>query len=271
MSPADLEAFCEGSPEEIAARPGWAGFHEAFLSALESGAVCAAVRDDDGSWNAVPWVKRGILAGFRAAPVVPFPDWPGGARDKASYPPRRIAEADGVRMVPGGSSVRRGACLGRGVVIMPPAFVNVGAWIGDGTMVDSHALVGSCARIGARVHLSAGAQVGGVLEPAGARPVVVEDGAFVGALAALLEGVVVRERAVIAPGTILSAGVPIHDLVNRRILRGEVPPGAVVVPGSRPAPGDYAREAGINLAAPCIVKYRDSKTEASLALEEALR
>jgi len=271
MSPADLEAFCAGSPEEIAALPGWAKFHEAFLSALESGAVCAAVRADDGSWNAVPWVKRGILAGFKAAQVLPFPDWPGGARDKASYPPRVISEADVVRMVPGGSSVRRGACLGRGVVIMPPAFVNVGAWIGDGTMVDSHALVGSCAHIGARVHLSAGAQVGGVLEPAGARPVVVEDGAFVGALAALLEGVVVRERAVIAPGTILSAGVPIHDLVNGRVLKGEVPPGAVVVPGSRPAPGDYARKAGINLAAPCIVKYRDAKTDASLALEEALR
>ncbi|HSV56255.1 MAG TPA: 2,3,4,5-tetrahydropyridine-2,6-dicarboxylate N-succinyltransferase [Magnetospirillaceae bacterium] len=271
MSPAELEAFCDDEPERIAGRQGWAEFHDAFLAALESGAVAAAVREPDGRWASVPWVKRGILAGFRAAPVEAFPAWPGGARDKTSFPPRCITPADGVRLVPGGSSIRRGTCLGRGVVVMPPAFINVGAWIGHSSMVDSHVLVGSCAHIGERVHLSAGAQVGGVLEPVGARPVVVEDGAFVGALAALLEGVVVRERAVIAPGTILSAGIAIYDIVNGRVFRGEVPPGAVVVPGSRPASGAYARKAGIRLAAPCIVKYRDGKTEAALALEEALR
>lgn len=271
MNLAEMEAFCAGAPGEIAAQPAWADFHGAFLSALESGEAVSAERAPDGSWRAVPWVKRGILAGFKAAPIVPFPAWPGGARDKASYPPREIGEAEGVRLVPGGTSVRRGARLGRDVVVMPPAFINVGAWIGDGTMVDSHALVGSCAHIGAGVHLSAGVQIGGVLEPAGARPVVVEDGAFVGALAALLEGVVVRERAVIAPGTILSAGLPIYDLVHGRILRGEVPAGAVVVPGSRPAAGAFAESQGLRLAAPCIVKYRDAKTDAALALEEALR
>jgi len=271
MTIANMEAFCEGSPDEIAARPGWADFHEAFLDALESGAISAAVRSDDGGWNAVVWVKRGILAGFKASPVVPFAAWPGGSCDKAAFPPREIREADKVRLVPGGSSIRRGTYLAPGVVVMPPAYINMGAWIGEGTMVDSHALVGSCAHIGSRVHLSAAAQIGGVLEPAGARPIIVEDGAFVGAHSALLEGIVIRERAVIAPGTILSSGVPIYDLVNEKILRGEVPAGAVVVPGSRPASGEYARKNGITLAAPCIVKYRDAKTETSLVLEEALR
>jgi 2,3,4,5-tetrahydropyridine-2,6-dicarboxylate N-succinyltransferase len=271
MTTSALEAFCEGTPDEIAARPGWVDFHPAFLDALEAGDVTAARKDADGSWQAVPWVKRGILAGFKAAGIEPFPAWPGGARDKAAFPPRILREGDGVRLVPGGSAIRRGAYLARGVVVMPPAYVNVGAWIGEGTMVDSHALVGSCAHIGSRVHLSAAVQIGGVLEPAGARPVVVEDGAFVGAQSALLEGVVVRERAVIAPGTILSAGVAIYDLVNGRVLHGEVPALAVVVPGTRPASGAFASAHGISLAAPCIVKYRDSKTEASLALEEALR
>lgn len=271
MTTTEMEEFCSGTPDEIAARAGWAAFHEEFLTALEGGVVTAARKAEDGRWQAVAWVKRGILAGFKAAPIQAFPAWPGGARDKASFPPREVRESDGVRLVPGGSALRRGAHLAKGVVVMPPAYVNVGAWIGEGTMVDSHALVGSCAHIGKRVHLSAGAQVGGVLEPAGARPVVVEDGAFVGALAALLEGVVVRERAVIAPGTILSAGVAIYDLVNGRVLHGEVPEGAVVVPGTRPASGPFAAERGLSLSAPCIVKYRDSGTDASLALEEALR
>ncbi len=271
MTESEMESFCGGSPDEIAARPGWASFHEAFLDALEGGRIAAALREADGSWTAVAWVKRGILAGFRASKIRPFPAWPGGARDKEAFPPRIIRESDGVRLVPGGSAVRRGAYLAEGVVIMPPAYINVGAWIGKGTMVDSHALVGSCAHIGANVHLSAAVQIGGVLEPPGARPVVVEDGAFVGAHCALLEGFIVRERAVLAPGTILSAGVAIQDLVNGAVLHGEVPPGAVVVPGSRPASGEYASRNGIRLAAPCIVKYRDEKTEASVALEEALR
>jgi 2,3,4,5-tetrahydropyridine-2,6-dicarboxylate N-succinyltransferase len=154
---------------------------------------------------------------------------------------------------------------------MPPAYINVGAWVGSGTMVDSHALVGSCAQVGERVHLSAAAQLGGVLEPAGARPVIVEDDCFIGALTGLFEGVVVRSRAVLAAGTIITSSTRLYDLVKGRELRGEVPEGAVVVPGSRPGSGDYAASRGISLYAPCIVKYRDGKTDAATALEEALR
>ncbi len=183
----------------------------------------------------------------------------------------RTGPDDGVRMVPGGSSVRRGAHVARGVVVMPPAFVNVGAFVGEGTMVDSHALVGSCAQIGRRVHLSAGAQVGGVLEPVNARPVIVEDEVFVGALCGLFEGVVVRERAVLASGVILTASTVVFDLVQEREWTREIPAGAVVVPGVRPARGAFAVSRGIGLSAPCIVKYRDARTDAATALESALR
>lgn len=242
-----------------------------LLTGLEAGDIRAAQRSEDGVWTANTWVKMGILSGFRSTGVIPIEGWPGGASDKAAFPPRILGSGDGVRMVPGGSSVRRGAHLGAGVVIMPPAYINVGAFVGEGTMVDSHALVGSCAQIGARVHLSAGAQIGGVLEPPNARPVVVEDGAFVGALCGLVEGVVVRAGAVLAPGTIVSASTTIFDLVRGRELRGEIPEGAVVVPGSRPAKGDFAISRGISLYAPCIVKYRDEGTNAATVLEEALR
>ncbi|HYC79343.1 MAG TPA: 2,3,4,5-tetrahydropyridine-2,6-dicarboxylate N-succinyltransferase [Planctomycetota bacterium] len=242
-----------------------------MLEALETGAVRAASRGDDGAWSAHAWVKTAILVGFRRSAVahVPAPDGP--FLDKTAYPPRRLGLDDGVRLVPGGSAVRRGAFLARGVVVMPPAYVNVGARVGEGTMVDSHALVGSCAQIGARVHLSAGAQIGGVLEPAGARPVVVEDDAFVGALAGVFEGVVVRARAVLAAGVVLTASTTLFDLVHRRDVRGEVPEGAVVVPGTRPASGAYAVERGLSVSAPLIVKYRDARTDAAVALEDALR
>jgi len=242
-----------------------------LLDALESGEVAATERGDDGCWRAVPWVKAAILAGFRASGVVEQPSWPGGSMDKSAFPPRVFTPADRVRVVPGGTSVRRGARIAAGVVIMPPSYINVGAVVGSGSMVDSHVLVGSCARVGAGVHLSAGVQLGGVLEPVGALPVVIEDGVFIGAQSAVLEGVVVRERAVLAPGTVLSGSLVIFDLVMGRELKGEVPAGAVVVPGSRPASGAFARERGLQLYAPCIVKYRDEGTDASLVLEEALR
>ncbi|HET7838995.1 MAG TPA: 2,3,4,5-tetrahydropyridine-2,6-dicarboxylate N-succinyltransferase, partial [Rectinemataceae bacterium] len=242
-----------------------------LLGELERGGIRAALRGEDGVWRAQAWVKLAILAGFRSTRTVPIEGWPGGAFDRSAFPPRRLGLEDGVRLVPGGSSVRRGAYLGPGVVIMPPAYVNVGAWVGAGTMVDSHALVGSCAQIGERVHLSAAAQVGGVLEPAGARPVVVEDDCFIGALCGLFEGVVLRRRAVLAPGLILTASTTVFDLVGERELSGEIPEGAVVVPGSRPAKGGFARERGISLYVPCIVKYRDQGTDAATALEGALR
>ena len=251
-----------------------------LLDALERGVVRAAERGDDGTWRAVPWVKRGILVGFRAGTIVDMsPDAGGPFRffDKHTYPTQPIALSQGVRIVPGGSTVRRGAHLAPGVVCMPPMYVNVGAWVGAGTMVDSHALVGSCAQVGARVHLSAAAQIGGVLEPVNAAPVVIEDDVFVGGNCGVYEGTVVRERAVLASGVILTRGVPVYDLVHERVLRAEggqpleIPAGAVVVPGARALKTGWGAEQGLSLQAPIIVKYRDAGTDASTALEESLR
>ncbi|AXH96432.1 2,3,4,5-tetrahydropyridine-2,6-dicarboxylate N-succinyltransferase [Ornithinimicrobium avium] len=243
---------------------------EELLRALEDGSVRAATRDEEGTWQAHAWVKRGILAAFRHGETVEL-DWPGGAVDRSLVPARRIGLGDGVRLVPGGTSVRRGAHLAAGVVVMPPSYVNVGAHVGPGSMVDSHVLVGSCAQVGERVHLSTAVQLGGVLEPVGATPVVVEDDVFVGAQCGLYEGAVVRRGAVLAPGVVLTSGTTVYDLVEQREHRGEVPEGAVVVPGSRPARGDYADVLGLSLYAPVVVKYRDASTDAATVLEDALR
>ena len=268
LSPEQLQAFYERDPEVVLADAGWEDAHAALLDHLESGAVRAAERRQDGRWVAVPWLKQALLVGFRRSAVE---ELPGPTFDKSAFPPRAFTLGDGVRLVPGGTAVRRGAHLGRGAIVMPPAYVNIGAYVGEGTLIDSHALVGSCAQIGARVHLSAGAQVGGVLEPVGALPVVVEDEAFVGGLVGLFEGVVVRRRAVLGAGVVLTGSTTIHDLVRGAELRGEVPEGAVVVPGSRPARGAHAERLGLQLAAPVIVKYRDARTDAATALEDALR
>jgi len=246
--------------------------------ALQAGTVRAATRGPDGTWQANTWVKSGILLGFRLGAVVELAG-AGGLpfTDKDTYGVRRFGAGDGVRVVPGGSSVREGAYLGRGVVCMPPMYVNAGAYVDDGTMVDSHALVGSCAQIGKRVHISAGAQIGGGLEPAGALPVVVEDDVLVGGNTGVYEGTIVRERAVLAPGTILTGGTVVVDLVHDRLLRREgdrpleIPAGAVVVPGSRPVKHGVGAGLGISLYAPVIVKYRDEKTDASVKLEDLLR
>lgn len=266
-----IRDFFSRSAEALAADPEAPAMHQVLLVALETGAVRAAERLDDGTWQANAWVKQAILCGFRRTSLaeMPGPGYP--TFDKTAYPPRHFGLEDAVRLVPGGSAARRGAHLGRGVVIMPPAYVNVGAFVDEGTMVDSHALVGSCAQVGKRVHLSAAAQIGGVLEPAGARPVIVEDEAFIGGLVGLFEGVLVRRRAVLASGVVITGSTVIYDLVHGRELRQEVPEGAVVVPGSRPASGDFARARGLQVAAPCIVKYRDDRTDAATALEQALR
>jgi 2,3,4,5-tetrahydropyridine-2-carboxylate N-succinyltransferase len=271
VNAAALAAFYERPTEALLADPAWEDVHHALLEALERGVVRAAVRGADGTWTAVAWVKQAILIGFRRSGLAELPGpWPAGV-DKTAFPPRRFGLADDVRLVPGGTAVRRGAHLGQGVILMPPAYVNVGAYVGEGTMIDSHALVGSCAQIGARVHLSAGAQVGGVLEPAGALPVVVEDEAFVGGLVGLFEGVVVRRRAVLGAGVVITASSTIFDLVHDRELRREVPEGAVVIAGTRPARGAAAERRGLSLNAPVIVKYRDERTDAATALEDALR
>jgi 2,3,4,5-tetrahydropyridine-2,6-dicarboxylate N-succinyltransferase len=252
-----------------------------LLSALERGEVRAAQRDEQGRWKAVPWVKRGILLGFRVGKLADMSVGDGSSSlpfvDKHTYPVQRFDVARGVRIVPGGSSIRRGAYVASGVVCMPPMYVNVGAWIGSGTMVDSHALVGSCAQIGERVHLSAAAQIGGVLEPVNAAPVVIEDDVLVGGNCGVYEGTIVRSRAVLAAGVILTRGTPVYDLVNERILRAdetgplEIPSGAVVVPGARQVSKGWGKEQGIALQTPVIVKYRDEKTDVATALEGWLR
>lgn len=253
-----------------------------LLDALESGEVRVAERRDDGTWEVHGWVKEGILDIFRNDDIVRHSFEPGfldhgGFLDKQSLTLRYFRPEDGVRIVPGGSAVRRGAYLARGVVCIPPMYINIGAWIGAGSMIDSHALVGSCAQIGERVHLSAAAQIGGVLEPIGALPVIVEDDVFVGGGVGIYEGVCVREGAVLAAGVVLTASTPVFDVVNERKLRGtaekplEIPPGAVVVPGTRPLAGDWARERGLGVTCAQIVKYRDAKTSGAVALEDALR
>jgi 2,3,4,5-tetrahydropyridine-2,6-dicarboxylate N-succinyltransferase len=256
-----------------------------LLSALESGEVRAAQRRADGAWEAVPWVKRGILAAFRLGMLADLSPREASGRlippftfiDKDTLPARTFGIDDGVRIVPGGTTIRRGVHVGRGVVCMPPAFVNVGAFIDTDTMVDSHALVGSCAQIGARVHLSAGAQIGGVLEPINASPVIVEDDAVVGGNCGVYEGVIVRARAVLGAGVILTRGVPVYDLARETIYRAtpglplEIPAGAVVVSGTRPATTAWARSQGLAVTAALVVKYRDAKTDAATALEAALR
>lgn len=253
----------------------------ALRAALSNGTVRAAEPDPDtpSGWRVNTWVKRGILLGFRAGELADVSAdhgrWP--FFDKDTLPLKRLTIASGVRIVPGGTTVRDGAFLGRGVICMPPAYVNIGAYVGDDTLIDSHALVGSCAQIGRRVHLSAAAQIGGVLEPVGALPVVVEDDVLVGGNCGVYEGAVIKQRAVLASGTIITASTPVYDLPNERIILAEpgqpliIPEGAVVVPGSRPVHSGAGQNWGISVATPVIVKYRDERTSARAALEQWLR
>jgi 2,3,4,5-tetrahydropyridine-2-carboxylate N-succinyltransferase len=244
-----------------------------LLNALERGEVRSAEKSADGTWTAVSWVKRGILLGFRVGRVVAMPDEgrgdeqdaPAAFFDKHTFPPRALTLRHGVRVVPGGTSIRRGAYVAPGVVCMPPAFVNAGAYIGAGTMVDSHALVGSCA------------QIGGVLEPVIAAPVVIESDAIIGGNCGVYEGTIVRARAVLGAGTVLTRGTPVFDLIRERVYRAEggkpleIPEGAVVVPGARSVRSSWAAGEGLSLQTPIIVKYRDEKTDLATALEQWLR
>lgn len=250
-----------------------------FKTALNRGEIRAAERSAEGRWQTNAWVKRGILLGFRMGTIVEMTPPGAGLQflDKNTYPIRRFSTNDRVRIVPGGSSIRDGAYIASGVVCMPPMFVNAGAYVDEGTMIDSHALVGSCAQIGKRVHLSAAAQIGGVLEPAGAMPVIIEDDVIVGGNCGVYEGAIVRERAVLASGVIITGSTPIFDLVREQVYRRhgeaplEIPAGAVVVPGARAVQSEKGREWGLSLYAPIIVKYRDEKTDASTQLEDLLR
>jgi 2,3,4,5-tetrahydropyridine-2-carboxylate N-succinyltransferase len=243
--------------------------------ALNAGSVRAAQPAPDGSWLVNAWVKKGILLGFRIGGIVPSQAGALYFADKHTLPLR--PPPSGVRVVPGGSSLRDGCFLGRGVVAMPPSFVNIGAYVDDDTMIDSHALVGSCAQIGKRVHLSAAAQIGGVLEPVGAFPVIVEDDALIGGNCGIYEGAIIGRGAVLAAGVILTGGTPVYDLVRGAVYRREdgqplrIPPAAVVVPGARAIPDGKGRDWGISLYTPLIVKYRDEKTGKSVQLEDLLR
>ena len=266
-----------GEADPGAARAAFARLREA----LSGGDARAAEPDSKSAtgWRVNRWVKQGILLGFRFGGVVDASmdhgRWP--FVDKETLPLKRITLADGVRVVPGGSSVRDGVYLGRGVICMPPMYINIGAWVGEGTLVDSHALVGSCAQVGARVHLSAAAQVGGVIEPVGALPVIIEDDVLVGGNTGIFEGVVVKTRAVIGAGTVITGSTPLYDLPNGRIIRPEegvplvVPEGAVVVPGARQVTVGEGAAWGLSLATPVIVKYRDAKTDTRTELERWIR
>jgi 2,3,4,5-tetrahydropyridine-2-carboxylate N-succinyltransferase len=296
MAMESLESRIERYFAAGATAAGDAAAMDAFLelrAALEAGALRSAEPDATTAtgWRVNAWVKRGILLGFRIGALTDMSVVGVGAIgrttvghipqiafvDKDTYPSRTFTPDDGVRIVPGGSSVRSGAFVARGVVMMPPAYVNSGAYVDEGTMVDSHALVGSCAQIGKRVHLSAAAQIGGVLEPVNASPVIIEDDVLVGGNTGVYEGTIVRRRAVLAAGTILTRGTPVYDVVNGTILRATaespliIPEGAVVVPGSRAVTGGYGRQMGLSVYTPVIVKYRDEKTDLSTTLEDLLR
>jgi 2,3,4,5-tetrahydropyridine-2-carboxylate N-succinyltransferase len=270
-----IERYAAGVPagEEPEAREAFEGLR----AALERGEVRAADRGADGVWRVNAWVKQGILLGFRIGRPAHLEAGALAFVDKDTYGVQRFPAERNVRVVPGGSSIREGSYIGPGVVCMPPMFVNTGAYVGEGTMIDSHALVGSCAQVGRRVHISAGAQIGGVLEPAGALPVIIEDEVLVGGNTGVYEGTIVRERAVLAPGTLLTGGTVVVDLVRDTTYRREgdrpleIPAGAVIVPGTRPVKHGPGAAAGVALYAPVIVKYRDEKTETAVRLEELLR
>jgi 2,3,4,5-tetrahydropyridine-2-carboxylate N-succinyltransferase len=246
--------------------------------ALSDGAVRSAERDSSmlSGWRVNAWVKKGILLGFRFGDIV---DMSAGLPffDKDTMPVKNPGVGAGVRIVPGGSSIRDGAYVGTGVICMPPMFINIGAYVDDGTLIDSHALVGSCAQVGKRVHISAGAQIGGVIEPVGALPVIVEDDVLVGGNTGVYEGAVIKSRAVIAAGTVLTGSTPVYDLPRGQIIRPEpghplvIPEGAVVVPGARAVTVGAGRDWGLALATPVIVKYRDDRTDTRTELEAWIR
>ena len=252
--------------------------YEELKAALEAGTVRSAEPDPSSptGWRVNTWVKQGILLGFRFGDLV---DMSAGLpfSDKDTQSVQRFGVDRGVRVVPGGSAIRGGAYVARGVICIPPMYINIGAYVGEGTLVDSHALVGSCAQIGARVHVSAAAQIGGVLEPVGALPVIIEDDVLVGGNTGIYEGAVVKQRAVIAAGTVLTGSTPVYDLVHGVVIKpapGQplvVPAGAVVVPGARAVTVGAGKDWGLSLATPVIVKYRDDKTDARTELEQWIR
>ncbi|HLK17368.1 MAG TPA: 2,3,4,5-tetrahydropyridine-2,6-dicarboxylate N-succinyltransferase [Bryobacteraceae bacterium] len=276
---AEIEALFDERPSVYT--PEHFELFQNFKLALNAGRVRAAEPDSSSAsgWRVNAWVKKGVLIGFRMGATVDMSinvarqPW----FDKATYPVRQLSATDGVRIVPGGSSIRDGCFIGQGVTCMPPMFINTGSWVGDGAMIDSHALVGSCAQIGANCHISAAAQIGGVLEPVGAMPVIIEDEVLVGGNCGVYEGTIVKRGAVLGSGTILNRSTAVYDVVRGEIYRASdeeplvIPERAVVVPGSRAITAGPGRDWGLSVAAPVIVKYRDSKTDTKVQLEDLLR
>ena len=252
-----------------------------FKDALNAGEVRAAEphASSPSGWRVNAWVKKGILLGFRMGSIVEMGPYPTAQPflDKSTYPLKTLHPSDGVRLVPGGSSIRDGSYVARGVVCMPPMFINVGAYVDEGTMVDSHALIGSCAQVGKKCHISAGAQIGGVIEPVGAMPVIIEDEVMIGGNSGIFEGTVVKKRAVLGTGTILNASTPVYDLVRGTVYSATdeeplvIPEQAIVVPGAREVKHAAGAKWGLSLYAAVIVKYRDAKTDSRVRLEEFLR
>lgn len=276
-----IEFFFAQDKESINRTEALRSFNE-FKFFLNNGEIRAAQRSDDPShisgWKANGWVKKGILLGFRLGQLTDFSiDNNFRFFDKSTYPLKHVTIDHEVRVVPGGTTIRDGAFVAKGVVLMPPAYVNVGAYVDESSMIDSHALVGSCAQVGKRVHVSAAAQIGGVLEPIGALPVIIEDDVMIGGNSGIYEGTVVKRRSVIGAGVILTGSTPVYDTVKETIYRKSpdspliIPEGAVVVSGTRPLKGKFANDNDISIYAPIIIKYRDEKTDAATALEESLR
>ncbi|HXM99050.1 MAG TPA: 2,3,4,5-tetrahydropyridine-2,6-dicarboxylate N-succinyltransferase [Candidatus Dormibacteraeota bacterium] len=279
MLPSLIEKLFDNPPSEYT-KEHFDLFRE-FKESLNRGKVRAAEPDASSStgWRVNAWVKKGILLGFRMGAIQEMTSGLGGQSffDKSTYPLRKFSISDGIRIVPGGSSIRDGCYIGRGVICMPPMFVNVGAYVDEDTMIDSHALVGSCAQIGRNCHISAAAQIGGVLEPVGALPVVIEDEVLVGGNSGIYEGTIVKRRAVLGTGTILNRSIPVYDLVREKIYTATdtaptiIPEGAVVVPGSRNVTHPLGAKWGLSLQSAVIVKYRDEKTDTRIQLEDMLR
>ena len=273
---ADIETLYDRDPAAIDRGEALKKFAE-FKFFLNRGEIRAAEKRN-GSWSVNHWVKKGILLGFRLGDIEDVSiDRRFRFFDKSTFPLKALSPGEGIRLVPGGSSIRDGAFVARGVVCMPPMYINAGAYVDEGTMIDSHALVGSCAQVGKRVHVSAAAQIGGVLEPVGAMPVIIEDEVLIGGNCGIYEGTIVSRRAVIAAGVVITGGTAVYDAVKETVYRKTnerplvIPEGAVVVPGSRPIGTAWGRANGLALSSPVIVKYRDEKTDAATALEESLR
>jgi len=271
-----IEIFYNKDNHEIKKSGEWKKVFQEFMQGLNNGDIRSAEPEKD-TWKVNEWVKKGIIIGFRTGELTDmslkkFPFF-----DKSTYPLKKVNKKDNIRIVPGGTSIRQGCYISPGVVMMPPCYVNVGAYVDKATMLDSHSLVGSCAQVGKNCHISAAAQIGGVLEPINARPVIIEDNVLIGGNCGIYEGILIKKNAILASGVIITSSTPVYDLVKEKIYKTTssslltIPENSVVVPGSRPASGKFAQKQGISLHTPVIVKYRDASSNAKTALEEALR